>query len=139
MKPMGRVLAVLALCTVALSRNLFAVSPVAEFEARYAQTQWNIQVVEGILRSVEFGSDSQSTPEALAAHLALLSENVSALTSLALSNLTSEQKRFVALSLKMIAGRLKDQALLSGGRGLLGAASSFNQLETSCLVAIRLL
>lgn len=122
-----------------LPHATFAATPIAEFEARLAQTHWNLQAVEGLVRSVEVGSETQPAPDALSAYLALLSENVASLTSLALANLTTEQKRVVAASLKSTAGRLKDQSLLAGSRGLAGAVSALQHLESSCLAAMRLL
>jgi hypothetical protein len=111
----------------------------ASFEARLAQTYWNLQMVEGLVRAVEVDSETQPSPDALSAYLALLAENVGALNSLAAASMPIEQKRVVAASLKSTAGRLKDQALLAGSRGLAGAVSSLQQLESSCLAAMRLL
>jgi len=122
-----------------LPRAAFAATPIADFEARLAQTHWNLQAVEGLVRSVEVGSETQPTPDALSAYLALLSENVASLTSLAVANLTTEQKKVVAASLKSTAGRLKDESLLAGSRGLAGAVSALQQLESSCLATMRLL
>lgn len=122
-----------------LPRAAFAATPIADFEARLAQTHWNLQAVEGLVRSVEVGSETQPTPDALAAYLGLLSENVASLTSLAVANMTTEQKKVVAASLKSAAGRLKDESLLAGSRGLAGAVSALQQLESSCLAAMRLL
>jgi hypothetical protein len=117
----------------------FAATPIADFEARLAQTHWGLQAVEGLVRAVEVGSETQPTPDALSAYLGLLSENVGALNALAVANMTTEQKRVVAASLKSTAGRLKDQALLAGGRGLAGAVSALQQLESSCLATMKLL
>lgn len=132
-------LIVVSLALVAQSSAAASASPIASFEARLAQTQWNLQIVEGLVRSIEVDSETQATPDALAAYLALLTENVGALNSLAAANLTTEQKRVVAAHLKGMAGRLKDQALLAGSRGLPGAVSSLQQLESSCLATMRLL
>jgi len=122
-----------------LPQSAFAATPMADFEARLAQTHWNLQAVEGLVRSVEVGSDTQATPDALSAYLALLSENVASLTSLAVAKMTTEQKSVVAASLKSAAGRLKDQSLLAGSRGLAGAVSALQQLESNCLATMRLL
>lgn len=117
----------------------FAATPIADFEARLAQTHWSLQAVEGLVRPIEVGSETRPTPDALSAYLALLSENVATLNSLAVVSMTTDQKRIVAASLKSTAGRLKDQALLAGGRGLAGAVSALQQLESSCLATMRLL
>ena len=122
-----------------LPQSAFAGTPIADFEARLAQTHWNLQAVEGLVRSVEVDSETRPTPDALLAYLALLSENVASLTSLAVGKMTTEQKSVVAASLKSAAGRLKDQSLLAGSRGLAGAVSALQQLESSCLATMRLL
>ncbi|MEO8349792.1 MAG: hypothetical protein ABI610_12840 [Acidobacteriota bacterium] len=134
-----RVVASLVLSVLLLPRAAFSATPIADFEARLAQTHWNLQVVEGLVRSVEVDSETQPTPDALSAYLALLSENVASLTSLAVVKMTTEQKSVVAASLKSTAGRLKDLALLAGSRGLAGAVSSLQQLESTCLATKRLL
>lgn len=135
----SRVLPLLIVGHFFLAPAASSASPVAEFQARLAQTYWNLQAVEGLVRAFEIGSDLQPTPDALAAHLTLLSENVAALDALAAARLTNEQKRLVADGLKGVAGRLKDQTVLAVNRGLGAAASTFAQLESSCRSAIRLL
>jgi len=139
MKFSRRVLGVLVLSSLLAPRFSLAASPMAGFEARLAQTHWSLQMVEGLVRSIEVDSDTQLSPDALSAYLALLTENVAALNSLAAANMTTEQKRVVAANLKSTAGRLKDLALLAGSRGLAGAVSSFQQLESSCLATMKLL
>lgn len=134
-----RALFFLAVSFLLLPQASFAATPMAEFEARLAQTHWNLQAVEGLVRSVEVDSETQPTPDALSAHLTLLSENVAALGSLAVANMTTEQKRVVAANLKSAAGRLKDLALLAGSRGLAGAVSALQHLESSCLATMKLL
>jgi hypothetical protein len=139
MKFSRRVLGVLVVSSLLAPHFSLAATPMASFEARLAQTHWSLQMVEGLVRSIEVDSDTQSSPDALSAYLALLSENVAALNSLAAANMTTEQKRVVAANLKSTAGRLKDLALLAGSRGLAGAVSSFQQLESSCLATMKLL
>ena len=134
-----RVLACLVVSALLLPRAAVAATPIADFEVRLAQTHWNLQAVEGLVRSVEVDSETQPTPDALSAHLALLSENIASLTSLAVAKMTTEQKKVVAASLKSAAGRLKDQSLLAGSRGLAGAVSALQHLESSCLATMRLL
>lgn len=134
-----RALGVVVVSTLLLSQPGSAATPMASFEARLAQTHWSLQMVEGLVRAIEVDSETQPAPDALSAYLALLAENVGALNSLAAANMPIEQKRVVAASLKSTAGRLKDQALLAGSRGLAGAVSSLQQLESSCLAAMRLL
>jgi hypothetical protein len=134
-----RALAPAVVSILLLPQLAFAATPIADFEARLAQTHWNLQAVEGLIRSVEVDSETRPTPDALSAYLALLSENVASLTSLAVAKMTAEQKSVVAASLKSAAGRLKDQSLLAGSRGLAGAVSALQQLESSCLATMRLL
>lgn len=134
-----RALAPAVVSILLLPQLAFAATPIADFEARLAQTHWNLQAVEGLIRSVEVDSETRPTPDALSAYLALLSENVASLTSLAVAKMTTEQKSVVAASLKSAAGRLKDQSLLAGSRGLAGAVSALQQLESSCLATMRLL
>jgi hypothetical protein len=134
-----RALAPVVVSILLLPQLAFAATPIADFEARLAQTHWNLQAVEGLIRSVEVDSETRPTPDALSAYLALLSENVASLTSLAVAKMTTEQKSVVAASLKSAAGRLKDQSLLAGSRGLAGAVSALQQLESSCLATMRLL
>jgi hypothetical protein len=134
-----RALAPVVVSILLLPQLAFAATPIADFEARLAQTHWNLQAVEGLIRSVEVDSETRPTPDALSAYLALLSENVASLTSLAVAKMTAEQKSVVAASLKSAAGRLKDQSLLAGSRGLAGAVSALQQLESSCLATMRLL
>jgi hypothetical protein len=134
-----RALAPVVVSILLLPQLAFAATPIADFEARLAQTHWNLQAVEGLIRSVEVDSETRPPPDALSAYLALLSENVASLTSLAVAKMTTEQKSVVAASLKSAAGRLKDQSLLAGSRGLAGAVSALQQLESSCLATMRLL
>ena len=139
MKISCRALVPVVVFLLLLPQSAFAATPIADFEARLAQTHWNLQAVEGLVRSVEVDSETRPTPDALLAYLALLSENVASLTSLAVAKMTTEQKSVVAASLKSAAGRLKDQSLLAGSRGLAGAVSALQQLESNCLATMRLL
>lgn len=134
-----RALVSLAVSILLLPQSALAATPIADFEARLGQTLWNLHVVEGLVRSVEVDSETRPTPDALSAYLALLSENVASLTSLAVVKMTTEQKSVVAASLKSTSGRLKDLSLLAGSRGLAGAVSALQHLESSCLATMRLL
>ncbi len=137
MKFSYRALVSLVVSILLLPQSAVAATPIADFEARLAQTHWNLQAVEGLVRSVEVDSETQPTPDALSAYLALLSENVASLTSLAVVKMTTEQKSVVAASLKSTSGRLKDLSLLAGSRGLAEAVSSLQHLESSCLATKR--
>lgn len=116
--------------------RLAEASSVSDFQARLAQTNWNLQATERILRGFELSAVAQPTPEGLGSYLTLLSENVTALTALATPRATDEQRRVMAEGLKSVATHLKDQTSLAQNRGLNAAASVLSRLEASCRSAI---
>jgi hypothetical protein len=122
--------AVYVLLTV--SSSLFA-SPVSDFQARLAQTAWNLHQTEALLRAQPQSSGAAAaTPEALGSYLALLSENTSALNALTTQKMTDEQRRVMAEGLRSIGGALRDQVSLANNRGLNAASLALSLLETNC-------
>lgn len=111
-------------------------SVMSDFQARLAQTAWSLQTVEGILRAQPLSQVAVSTPDALASHLTLLSENVSALVAASSSRATDEQRRTMAEGLKGMATQMKDLSALGMHRGLTVPASTLLSLESSCRAAI---
>lgn len=119
-----------------LASETLRASPVSDFQARFAQTVWSAQQTEAILRTLPQSATSVSTPEGLASYLALLSENVAALTGAASRAATDEQRKAVAEGIGAVATALHDQSALAGNRGLLGAVATLADLEESCRAAV---
>jgi hypothetical protein len=111
-------------------------SPSSDFQARAAQTQWNLLMCEGIIRSLPPSAAAVPTPEGLSSYLALLSENVAALTTTPMSRLTDEQRKTFVAGFRAIAMTLKDLSSLAGNRGLSSAASTLTVFEASCRSSI---
>ncbi len=111
-------------------------SLISDFQARLAQTTWVLSQTEALVRSQPHSAVPVSSPEALASYLTLLSENVTALAATAANRGSDEQRKVMAEGLKAIATSLKDQASLSGSRGLTATASALGVLETSCRNAL---
>ena len=108
-------------------------SPVADFQARFAQTIWAAQQTEAILRSLPQSSSPVSTPDGLGSYVVLLGENVAALNALAaVRPLTDADRKAFADGLRAVSASLQDQAALAGNRGLLGAVSSLTSFLESC-------
>jgi hypothetical protein len=129
--------------TVLVSAVLFvfaaapvAASPMSDFQARLAQTHWNIQVLEGITRAQRASRRAAPTPEAIDSFLGLLAENVGALTAFASAKVTDEQSRVIAEGIRTTAGQLRDLTALISNRGFSSAAAEAQRLETSCRLAI---
>lgn len=125
-----------ALAMALLADGALRASPVSDFQARFAQTVWSAQQTEAILRTLPQSAMSVSTPEGLASYLALLSENVAALTGAASRAATDEQRKAVAEGIGVVATALHDQSALAGNRGLLGAVATLADLEESCRGAV---
>jgi len=122
----------LSLASLLFARSAGA-SPVADFQARFAQTVWAAQQSETILRSLPQTSTPVSTPDGLAAYVVLLGENVSALNALAAARpLTDADRKAFADGLRAVSVSLQDQAALAGNRGLIGVVSSFSSFAESC-------
>ena len=114
-------------------------SPISDFQARAAQTQWNLLMCEGIIRPFPPSAVAAPTPEGLSSYLTLLSENITALTAIPTSRLTDEQRKTFVASFRAIATTLKDLSSLAGNRGLASAASALTLFEMNCRSAIELL
>lgn len=130
-----------ALFTALVASLLFAraagASPVADFQARFAQTIWATQQTEVILRSLPQTSSPVSTPDGLASYVSLLGENVAALNALAASRpLTDADRKAFADGLRVVSASLQDQAALAGNRGLTGSVSSFSSFLETCRTSI---
>ena len=126
-----------ALLASILCARAAGASPVADFQARFAQTIWAAQQTEAILRSLPQTSSPVSTPDGLASYVALLGENVAALTGLAASRpLTDADRKAFADGLRVVSASLQDQAALAGNRGLTGSVSSFSSFLESCRSSI---
>ena len=107
-------------------------SPVSDFQARLAQTNWNLQTVERMVKAQPLSSEAVPTSEGLDSYLTLLSENVAALTRSTSARVTNEQRKVFAEGLKSAAAQIKDLTSMAGHRGLTAAASSLALLETNC-------
>lgn len=123
----------LFLCAVAEAGRA---SVMSDFQARLAQAAWSLQAVEGILRAQPLSPVAVPTPDALASHLTLLSENVSALAAASSVRATDEQRKTMAEGLKATATQLKDLGALAVHRGLTQASTTAASLESSCRAAI---
>ena len=128
---MGLLAAVVCLLPAALSA-----SPASDFAARIAQTVWSLQQVEALVRSLPQSSREMPPPETVTSFLALASENVHALSAIALEKVTDEQRRVMTEGLKSVASLLRDQAALAANRGLSPTAAGLSSLETACRGAI---
>ena len=72
-------------------------------------------------------------PDGLASYVALLAENVAALTrSPRPGASTDADRKAFADGLRAVAAALQDQAALAGNRGLLGTVASSSSLEETC-------
>jgi hypothetical protein len=107
-------------------------SIVSAFQARMAQTLWNLQTVEGQVKAQPVSSRPASVPEMLRSFVELLSENVGALTARASAPATNEQKRVMTDGLKTVAASLRDLSSMSAHRGLSEVASELSNLERDC-------
>ncbi|MFN2386060.1 MAG: hypothetical protein ABR576_07205 [Thermoanaerobaculia bacterium] len=121
---------------LAFSAALLPASPMSDFQARLAQTQWNIQIVEGLVKRQRASRREASAPESIESFLQLLAENVGALTAFSSSKVTDEQSRVIAEGIRTIAGELRDLTALISHRGFSSAAAEAQRLETTCRVAI---
>lgn len=128
----------LAVAVVLLSMAPFSASAssVSDFQARLAQTLWNVHAVEGLVKAQPASSRAVSTPEAIDSFLQLLGENVAGLTATAAARVTDEQRRMFAEGIRSAATQLRDLAALSSHRGLTAAASEISRLEASCRLAL---
>jgi hypothetical protein len=113
-----------------------AASPMSDFQARLAQTRWNIQALEGMARAQPASRRAAPTPEALDSFLGLLAENVGALTAFSSVKATDEQARVIVEGIRTTAGQLQDLAAVISHRGFTGAAAEAQRLETTCRLAI---
>jgi hypothetical protein len=110
-----------------------------DFRARQAQTLWNLQVIEGMVRPMPDPGSERPTPPALAAQGRLLSENVGALQRIDLTAATDEQRRQAAEGWQAIAVQLRDLAGLSRNRRLDRFAQLLTELETRCRSSLKLM
>lgn len=134
---MRRVLTTIAsLLLVLFAAAPLTASPISDFQARLAQTQWNIQSVEGMVRSQRASSRAVATPEAIESFLELLTGNVSALTAFSSAKVTTEQGRVIAEGIRSTAGQLRDLSAMISHRGFSSAAAETQRLEASCRVVI---
>ena len=108
-----------------------------DFRARQAQTSWNLQVIESMVRPMPEPGSERPTPPAVAAQGRLLSENVAALQRVDLTGATDEQRRQAAEGWQAIAQHLRDLAALSRNRRLDRFAQLLTELETRCRTAIK--
>jgi hypothetical protein len=111
-------------------------STVSDFQARLAQTQWNIQALEGMVKAQRASNRAVATPEAIDSFLQLLAENVATLNAYAAAKVTDEQGRVIAEGLRSTATQLRDLGALTSHRGLSAAASEVSRLETSCRLVL---
>ena len=131
--PRARMAAFFLALAPLLSARVAAAAPVADFQARFAQTIWGAQQTEAILRSLPQTSTPVSTPDGLASYVVLLGENVNALNALAAARpLTDADRKAFADGLRAVSASLQDQAALAGNRGLLAVVSSFASYAESC-------
>jgi hypothetical protein len=107
-------------------------STVSDFQARMAQTLWNLQAVEGQLKAQPISSRQAAAPEMLRSFLELLSENVGALAARASSRATEDQKKLMWEGLKTVAANLRDLSSMGAHRGLAEVASQLSDLEKDC-------
>lgn len=134
---MRRVLTTIAsLLLVLFAAAPMTASPVSDFQARLAQTLWNIQSVEGMVRGHRASSRAVATPEAIGSFLELLVQNVGALTAFSSAKVTTEQERVIAEGIRSTAGQLRDLSAMISHRGFSSAASETQRLELSCRVAL---
>ena len=119
-----------------LTSPSLAASPISDFQARLAQTQWNIQSVEGMVRAQRASSRTVATPEAISSFLELLTENVGALTAFSSAKMTAEQGRVIAEGIRSTAGQLRDLSAMISHRGFSNAAAEMQRLEASCRLSI---
>jgi hypothetical protein len=111
-------------------------STVSDFQARLAQTHWNIQALEGMVKAQRASARAVPTPEAIDSFLQLLAENVAALNVYAAAKVTDEQGRVIAEGLRSAATQLRDLGSVTTHRGLAAAASEVSRLETTCRLAL---
>ena len=121
---------------IAFAAAPLAASPTSDFQARLAQTQWNIQVLEGITNAQRASRRAAPAPEAIDSFLALLAENVGALTAFSNAKVTDEQGRVIAEGIRTTAGQLRDLTALMSNRGFSSAAAEAQRLEASCRLAL---
>jgi hypothetical protein len=134
MTPTRRAAIVLALaCLVPAA---LPASPASDFAARAAQTVWSLQQVEALIRAMPQSSREAAPPEAVSSYLALASENVHALSAVALEKVTDEQRRVMSEALKGIASLLRDESVLASNRGLAPTSAGLSSLETVCRGAL---
>ena len=134
MRPVPTTLA--SLLFVVFAAPPLTASAMSDFQARLAQTQWNIQSVEGMVRAQRASSRAVATPEAIESFLDLLTGNVGALTAFSSAKVTDEQGRVIAEAIRSTAGQLRDLSAMISHRGFSGAAAETQRLEASCRVAI---
>jgi hypothetical protein len=125
---------------LAVAAPAFAADPgeaTEEFRARQAQTIWNLQVLEGMVRPMPDPGSERPTPPAVAAYGRLLSENIGALQRLDLAGATDEQRRQAAEGWQALAVHLRDLASLARNRRLDRFAQLLTELETRCRTAVK--
>lgn len=134
---LSRVAALLLLLLfLALAPHSARASAMSDFQARLAQTQWNVQALEGLVKGQRPSTRAVATPEAIDSFLVLLSENVAGLTAAAGARVTDEQRRVFAEGLRSAATQLRDLAPVASHRGLAAAASEIARLEAACRLAL---
>ena len=133
---MRRVPTMIASLLLLLAASSLKASPISDFQARLAQTHWNMQSVEGMVRAQRASSRAVATPEAIGSFLELLAENVGALTAFSSAKVTTEQERVIAEGIRSTAGQLRDLSAMISHRGFSNAAAEIQRLETTCRLAI---
>jgi hypothetical protein len=119
-----------------LAASALPASPASDFGARLGQTVWALQQVEALVRALPQSSREAAVPETVTSYMVLVTENVHALSAIAVEKTTDEQRRVMAAGLNGVASMLRDESALAANRGLSSTAAGLGSLETACRSAL---